>query len=160
MSRIASPSSAPRIALGLVFAAALAATVGVGAVGAAFVGHETPAVELTGGEAFELAGLMPGDVRDAGVVHVTASGPVTYGVRVEWTGSAELARELNLTLTDAAGSVLYRGPLADAHFDGRLVAGHAASIVARAELPLAAGDEIQGASVTARLVLELNESVD
>jgi hypothetical protein len=160
MSRIASPSSAPRLVLGLVFAAALAATVGVGAVGAAFVGHETPTVDLTRGEAFELAGLMPGDVRDAGVVNLTPSGSVTYRLRVEWTGSAELARELNLTLTDAAGSVLYHGPLAGAHLDRHVIGGESVSIVAHAELPLAAGDEVQGASVTARLVLELTESVD
>jgi hypothetical protein len=160
VSQTTRPNSAARLALGLVFAAGLAATIGIQAVGAAFVGHETPAFELTGGEAFELAGLMPGDARDAGVVHVTASGSVTYRVRVEWTGSAELARELNLTLTDAAGSVLYRGPLGDAHLDRQLIAGEAASIVARAELPLAAGDEVQGASLTARLVLELTESVD
>jgi hypothetical protein len=160
VSQTTRPDNAVRLALGLVFAAGLAATIGVGAAGAAFVGHETPATEVTGAGAFELAGLMPGDVREAGIVHLAANRPVTYRLRVEWTGSAELAQELEVTLTDAAGSRLYRGSLAAAHVDGQLAGGQAESIVARVRLPLAAGDEIQGASVTAGMVLELTESVE
>jgi hypothetical protein len=90
-------------------------------------------------------------------------------MRVEWTGSAALARQLTLTLTNTAGSVLYRGPLAEARVGGdgwtseldrRLGDGQVDSIVASAQLPLDASNDVQGAAVTAHLVLELTESVD
>lgn len=160
--------TAARLGLGIAFAAVLATTIGIRAVGAAFTGHETPAIEISGPATFELGGLMPGDARQAAVIGLKAGGSVTYRMRVEWTGSAELARQLNLTLTDTAGSVLYRGSLAEAHVGGsgwtteldrQLGNGQVDSIVANAQLPLDASSDIQGAAVTAHLVLELTESV-
>jgi hypothetical protein len=160
--------SAARLGLGIALAAVLVTTIGIRAVGAAFVGHETPAIEISGGDALELGGLMPGDARQAAVIGLKAGGSVTYRMRVEWTGSAKLARQLSLTLTDAAGSVLYRGSLAEAHVGGngwttnldrQLGNGQIDSIVATAQLPLDATSDLQGASVTAHLVLELTESV-
>jgi hypothetical protein len=166
--RATSPHTAARLGLGLALAAVLATTVGIGAVGAAFLGHETPAIEISGGEAIELAGLMPGDTREAAVLQLKAGGSVTYRMRVEWTGSADLARQLDLTLTDATGAVLYRGSLAEAHVGGagwtseldrQLADGDVDSIVASAQLPLDAGNDVQGAAVTAHVVVELAESV-
>ena len=163
------PGTAARLGLGIAFAAVLATTIGVHAVGAAFLGHETPAIQVSGGDTFELAGLMPGDAREAAVINLKAGGSVTYRMRVEWTGSAALARQLTLTLTNTAGSVLYRGPLAEARVGGdgwtseldrRLGDGQVDSIVASAQLPLDASNDVQGAAVTAHLVLELTEGVD
>jgi hypothetical protein len=160
--------TAARLGLGIAFAAILATTIGIRAVGAAFTGHETPAIEISGGDTLELGGLMPGDARQAAIIGLKAGGSVTYRMRVEWTGSAELARQLSLTLTDAAGTVLYRGSLAEAHVGGsgwmtnldrQLGNGQVDSIVATAQLPLDATSDLQGASVTAHLVLELTESV-
>jgi hypothetical protein len=157
--------TATKLGLGIALAAVLATTIGIRAVGAAFL--NTPVIETSGGEAFELAGLMPGDVREAAVVHIKAGGSVSYRIRVEWSGSADLARELNLTLVDTAGTVLYRGSLAEAHVGGqgwtseldrRLADGQADAIVANAKLPLEASDKVQGAAVTAHIVLEVTES--
>ena len=87
-------------------------------------------------------------------------------MHVEWTGSAELARQLTLTLTNTAGSVLYRGSLADARIGGNgwtseldrpLGDGQVESIVASAQLPLDATNDVQGAAVTAHLVVETTE---
>ena len=159
------PNTAARLGLGLALATILATTIGIRAVGAAFL--TTPVIETSGGEAFELAGLMPGDAREAAVVSLKAAGSVTYRMRVEWTGSADLARELNLTLTDTAGSVLYRGSLAEAHVGGAgwtsaldrsLGDGQVDSIVATANLPLDASNSVQGAAVSAHIVLELTEN--
>jgi hypothetical protein len=161
------PNTAIRLGLGIAFAAVLATTIGIQAVGAAFIGHETPAIEVSGADTFELAGLMPGDARQAAVINLKAGGSVTYRMRVEWTGSAALARQLTLTLTSTAGSVLYRGSLAEAHVGGtgwtsqldrQLGNGQVDSIVAVAQLPLDASNDVQGAAVTAHLVLELTEN--
>jgi hypothetical protein len=159
--------TAVRLGLGIALAAVLATTIGIRAVGAAFMGHETPAIEISGPDTFELAGLMPGDAREAAVINLKAGGSVTYRMRVQWTGSAALARQLNLTLTNTAGTVLYRGSLAEAHVGGtgwtsqlnrQLSDGQVDSIVASAQLPLDAGNDVQGAAVTAHLVLELTEN--
>ena len=166
VNKTAIAPNAARLGLGIALAAVLATTIGIQAVGAAFLGHETPAIEISGGDTFELAGLMPGDARDVAIINLKAGGSVTYRMRVEWTGSAELARQLTLTLTNTAGSVLYRGSLADAHVGGtgwtseldrELGDGQVDSIVASAQLPLDASNDVQGAAVTAHLVLELTE---
>jgi hypothetical protein len=161
---VTAPHTAARLGLGIALATVLAATIGIHAAGAAFL--TTPAVSVSGGDTFELAGLMPGDVRQAAVVQVKAGGSVTYQMHVEWTGSAELARQLTLTLTNAAGAVLYRGSLADARIGGNgwtseldrpLGDGQVESIVASAQLPLDATNDVQGAAVTAHLVVETTE---
>jgi hypothetical protein len=168
VSKIATaPGTAARLGLGIALAAILATTLGIRVVGAAFLGDETPAIEVSGPETFELAGLMPGDARQAAVIGLKAGGSITYRMRVEWTGSGELARQLTLTLTNSAGSVLYRGSLAEARVGGngwtseldrRLGDGQVDSIVANAQLPLDATNDVQGAAVTAHLVLEMTEN--
>jgi hypothetical protein len=71
---------------------------------------------VTGNEMLDLAGLAPGSDPTRKVISLHATGSLTSRVRTEWTGSAVLARTLQVTLTDSTGRVMYQGP-----FDGARV---------------------------------------
>jgi hypothetical protein len=126
-------------------------------------------LEVSGNETLDLAGLGPGSAPITNVIGLHASGSLTYRVRSEWSGSAVLARTLELTLTDSTGHLIYRGPFGGARVGGsgwdtaldlRLTDGQAESIAMTVSLPLSAGNEIQGAELSARLVVEATESLD
>lgn len=111
-------------------------------------------------------GMAPGDVA-TGVLTVTNSSrtPFKYAVHhgAISPDSVALATALRLTIKtvgsschDFNGSLLYAGPLSEAAFgDGpaaRDLAGATAEILClRAELPLEAGNGLQGTSATVRL---------
>jgi hypothetical protein len=124
---------------------------------------------VAGAELLDLAGLAPGSDPTRKVISLHATGSLTYRVRSEWTGSAALARTLELTLTDSSGRVLYQGPFDSAHagdtglataLDLRLADGQDESIGLAISLPISAGNEIQGAELSARMIVEATESVD
>jgi hypothetical protein len=126
-------------------------------------------LEVAGNETIDLAGLAPGDSPVTKVISLRATGSLTYRLRSEWSGSNALAQTLELTLTDSTGRVMYRGPFDAAYVGGtgwetaldlRLADGQVESIAVGISLPLSAGNEVQGAELSAHLLVEATESVD
>lgn len=157
----------------LVIAFAAAVTIGSAlALPAAAHGlfdRPTANLEVTGNEMPDLAGLAPGSRPTTRVIGLHATGSLTYRLRSEWSGSAALARELELILTDSTGRVIYKGPFDGAHvgdtgwkttLDLRLADGQVESIGVSVALPISAGNEVQGAELSAHLIIEATESLD
>lgn len=127
-------------------------------------------LRLSGSDAFVLAGLMPGDAIAPVVLTLHANGPVRYRVHIAWTGSLALASQAMLTLDVAGpGPGSYRGALADAHLGGlgagsaldlRLEAGQTATLTIAGQVPLSAGNELQGAELSARVIVDSNSPLD
>lgn len=126
------------------------------------VSRTETAFEITGADSFSFAGLVPGDRTPTQVIEMRATGSVTYQVSVEWDGSEALASVLEITLTDSAGDVLYSGPLSDVRIaaDAELADGQIETIAVATELPISAGNEILGAALTARVVIQATGSTD
>ena len=123
---------------------------------------------VSGNELLDLGGLAPGSDPTRKVISLHATGSLTYRVRTEWTGSAVLARTLQVTLTDSTGRVMYQGPFDGARvgdtawetaLDLRLADGENDSIALALSLPISAGNEIQGAQLSAHVIVEATESV-
>ncbi len=122
---------------------------------------------MAGNEPIDFAGLAPGSRPVTRLIGLRASGALTYRLRSDWSGSAVLAQALELTLTDSAGRVMYRGPFDGARIGGtgwktaldlRLTDGQIESIAMTISLPLSAGNEVQGAELSAQLLVEATES--
>ncbi|MGZ8566731.1 MAG: hypothetical protein ACXWXS_06740 [Actinomycetota bacterium] len=160
------------LAIALVAALALGSAVALPVAASGLSGlfdRPTASLEVSGIQTLGFAGLMPGGRSATEVIELRASGSLTYRVRSEWSGSAELAQALQLTLTASTGRVIYQGPLDGAHVCGtgrasaldlRLADGQVETIAVSALLPLSAGNEVQGAELTAHLVVEATESFD
>lgn len=128
------------------------------------------ALRLSGSDSFVLAGLMPGDAIAPVVLTLRADGPVRYRVHVTWTGSLALASQAVLTLdVTGPGPGSFRGALADAHLGGlapgsaldlRLDAGQTATLTIAGQVPLSAGNDLQGAELSARVVVDSNSPLD
>ena len=117
-------------------------------------------------EEIRIAGLMPGGSMTRAVA-VDGTGSVKYDIGLDWSGSADLAEQLMVTITDSDGAVLYGGTLSD--FDGAAPAGLAGRMVSEtgpetisveALLPLSAGNEVQGAELQIQVVVEAVGATD
>lgn len=160
----------PKTPLGIAFAAAVALASAAALPAAAHGLFDRPraSLEVSGNGTLGVGGLMPGDRFGTEVVRLRATGSLTYRLRSEWSGSAELAQALQLTLTDSTGRVMYQGPLDGAHVGGtgwasaldlRLADGQVETIAVAVLLPLSAGNEVQGAELSAHLIVEATESL-
>jgi hypothetical protein len=156
------PHSPRRIALTALGGALLGMSIALPAMAMSAVSRAETAFEVTGADSRSFAGLVPGDRAPTQVIEMRATGSVTYQVSVEWDGSEALASVLEMTLTDTAGDVLYSGPLSDVRIaaDAELADGQIETIAVVTELPISAGNEIQGAALTARVVIQATGSTD
>jgi len=160
---------ATRLAIALAAAATLGSALALPAAAHGLFDRPKPGLEVSGNETIDLAGLVPGASPVTRTISLHATGSLTYRLRSEWSGSDALARTLELTLTDSTGRVMYRGPFDAAHVgdtgwetasDLRLADGQVESIAVGISLPLAAGNDVQGAGLSAHLIVEATESVD
>ena len=148
-------------------ALSLLMTVALLPAAAAAVSRGLPAAEhrldVSGDAAIAVTGLMPGDQGPVQTISLRATGAIRYRLRVAYTGSPALAQALELRLARPDGTVLYTGPLAGATVGGTgwptaadpaLADGESATILVSVRLPLSAGNEVQGASLQASIVVE------
>jgi hypothetical protein len=160
---------AASLVLALAAAATTASALAVPAAAHGLFDRPQASLEVVGNGPIDLAGLAPGSRPVTRVIGLHATGAMTYRVRSDWSGSAALARTIELTLTDSKGGVMYRGPFDGARVGGtdwetaldlHLTDGQAESITMAISLPLSAGNEVQGAELSAQLLVEATESVD
>lgn len=122
-----------------------------------------PELRITGGSPVTVSGMVPGDLAPTQMIELRATGAMRYRMLVAYAGSQNLAEALVMTLTTADGSVMYRGPLAGAKVGGTgwpsgadpaLADGQMTTVLASVMLPLDAGNEVQGASLTFSIVVD------
>jgi hypothetical protein len=103
-----------------------------------------------------VSGWMPGDSGVIQVVELRATVETRYQMRLEYSGSQNLAEILVITITDSSGTELYRGPLAGAAVGGASASSEADPVLAdgqtevisiTATLPLDASRETAGTSL-------------
>ncbi|MEX2245107.1 MAG: hypothetical protein WEC75_00300 [Dehalococcoidia bacterium] len=112
-------------------------------------------LEISGADSISFAGLVPGALAPMQLIEMRATGAVAYQVSAEWDGSEALASVMEVTLTDAAGKILYSGPLSEVGVavDSEMEDGQTETIGVVAQLPLSAGNDVQGAALTTRIVV-------
>ena len=141
----------------LLLGGALSALVGIGsAAAAAGAGQQPGDLRLEGATSIKAHGLMPGDDLPPQRISVSSQGPVAYQLGVEISGSAALAEGLQVRITRAAtGETLYEGSLDEVRVPGSeiLASGGVDELIVEVELSLAAGNEVQGATLDASLVV-------
>ncbi len=139
----------------VVTGALLCLSVAFGAMAMTDFDRPQAGLEISGADLLSFAGLVPGDSAPIQVIEMRATGAVAYQVRAEWDGSEALASVMEVTLTDAAGEVLYRGPLSEVAVAAgtEMEDGQIETIGVVAQLPLSAGNEMQGAALTTRIVV-------
>ena len=107
--------------------------------------------------------MVPGDLAPTQTIELRATGAMRYRMLVAYAGSQNLAEALVMTLTTADGLVMYRGPLAGAKVGGTgwpsgadpaLAYGQMTTVLVSVMLPLDAGNEVQGASLTFSMVVD------
>jgi hypothetical protein len=163
-------SVAARLRLGFILLVLLVAATWQLAAASVYPTEGNGAISVSGTDTFVMAGMMPGDGIAPVVITLRADGPVRYRVHLAWTGSPALASQALVTL-DLAGPQpgSYRGALADARlggtdwgspFDLRLEAGQSATLTIAGTLPLSAGNEVQGATLRARVIVDSNSPLD
>ncbi len=149
------------------FALSLLMTLALLPTAAAAVSRGLPAaqfrLEVRGDAAIAVTGLMPGDQGPVQTISLRATGALRYRIHVSYVGSRVLAEALEVGLARPDGSILYTGPLAKAGVGGTgwptqadpaLADGESTTILVSVRLPLSAGNEVQGASLQASLVVE------
>lgn len=148
-------SSTRHVRRPVVTGALLCLSVAFGAMAMTDFDRPQAGLEISGADLLSFAGLVPGDRAPIQVIEMRATGAVAYQVSAEWDGSEALASAMEVTLTDAAGEVLYRGPLSDVAVAAgmEMEDGQIETIGVVAQLPLSAGNEIQGAALTTRIVV-------
>jgi hypothetical protein len=156
------------LALSLAAIATLGSALAVPAAAHGLFDRPKSSLEVVGNEPLDLAGLGPGSRPVVRVVGLHATGALTYRLRSDWSGSAALARTLELTMTDSKGRLMYQGPFDGARVGGtgwetgldlHLTDGQAESITMAFSLPLSAGNDVQGAELSAQVLVEATESV-
>ena len=85
-------------------------------------------------------------------------------MHVEWTGSQALADQVLVTVTlQDSGQTLYQGPIGalrtggttwGSPLDQTLRDGRAERVSITGELPLSAGNDVQGASLSVRVIVD------
>lgn len=116
-------------------------------------------LQVSGEASLAIDGLVPGGRSSTRSLEVRAGTAIEYAVRIDWEGSAALAEQLEISMTDGDGAAVYTGPLSGAAGFvsgemGRLAAGEVDEIAFSAHLPLTAGNEVQGAALTIHVVVE------
>lgn len=149
------------LALGLLLAVALLPAA-VAAVSGGLPAAEHR-LDVSGDAAIAVTGLMPGDQGPLQTISLRATGALRYRIHVSYVGSRALAEALAVRLARPDGTVLYAGPLAGATVGGTgwptqadpaLADGESVTILVSVRLPLSAGNEIQGTSLQASIVVE------
>lgn len=117
-------------------------------------------------EEIMIAGLVPGDSMTRAIT-VDGTGSVRYDIDLDWSGSAKLASQLMVTITDSEAAVMYRGTLSDlegaapANLAGRSLSElDPETITVAVQLPLSAGNEVQGAELQIQVVVEAVGATD
>ena len=148
-------SSTHHIRRPAVTGALLCLSVAFGAMAMTDFDRPQAALEIRGADLLSFAGLVPGDKAPIQMIEMRATGAVAYRVSAEWDGSEALASVMEVTLTDAAGEVLYRGGLSDMVVadEREMEDGQIETIRVVAQLPLSAGNDIQGSALTTRIVV-------
>jgi hypothetical protein len=127
--------------------------------------HDAASFTVGGTERLDIAGLMPGETMPAQVLTLHATGTVAYRLRPETEGSVALARTLHVRIVaESTGLILYEGTLADAIVDAtdaslqaRTLRDASERLVMTTSLPLSAGNDVQGATLTVYWIVDATE---
>jgi hypothetical protein len=125
-------------------------------------------LDLSGDDTFELGGLMPGDRIVPHALVLNATGELDYRMHVEWTGSQALADQVQVTVTlQETGRTLYQGPIgalsiggssSGSPLDEPLRDGQAERVSITGGLPLSAGNDVQGATLSVHVIVDSVQS--